>query len=871
MKHFLTLLVLGLGALVAFPQGTTTTTRYQTVADMVAATVQNVPANSRLSALVTGRVTANDGGGGLFFFVPASVTATNLGTVFPSTGVAGRWFREYSGPLNVAWFGVIGDFNGSTGTDLTTKMQSVISAADALGNRAIQFNSQRYFFGSSIIITNSGFTFLGPSGNSFATSTNRPFYLTGAAGISIFNYGNGLATAGLDGITFRDMAFLGIASTTTSAIKTTIDNNQSSRPFIVQNCSFIGFSKALWFSPPTPGNISCSNLSVEDSVFFNNGVAVQADGVVLGMRFTGNLAEAGGQIAGTISGPVVIENNIFEGQANAITISSGLINARINNNYFEANTGNIVAVTPTNPASLVEMENNFVSGSTGRFYTDQSKVTYTNWKNTKNFTLGNSWQASLNGGSFYTGITNDFTTLGFLVANLNLTDALSKRSLNMVPSGGATYIPWGVTGTTWTPLGVMGYEAVSGLGTLKSIALSTVAKDVVTICVLARSTTTNLAEVGFVLTDSASVALASPTAATYLFGTDWEPIIVQVRLANASAVQASLKYRWNVTSGTAWFSDAFVYVQQQVNSLADPVLFEYVLPQTNAVQTLGTVTTVLHGNASGAPTYGAVTLTTDVTGTLPVANGGTGASTIAGAGIVTGSGTANYVTKWTAATTLSGTSLLYDNGTSLLIGETSGTSKLEIKDTSGNPFGLYIPLATDGAGSSITWYSDTTGVTKNPIAYISAVNDGSNVRRGRFYFQLSDDAAPSIMGYVDHSGQWFFGKDTLSGAKVGFDSSGNITLGTAGGGLKIKEGSNARMGQATLVNGTVTVSNTSVTASTRIFLTRAVNGGTTIGVLGVGTVVAATSFVIESSTLTAGVLSADDDSTVNWLLIEPSP
>lgn len=37
---------------------------------------------------------------------------------------------------------------------------------------------------------------------------------------------------------------------------------------------------------------------------------------------------------------------------------------------------------------------------------------------------------------------------------------------------------------------------------------------------------------------------------------------------------------------------------------------------------LGTTTTVLHGNASGDPTYGAVVLTTDVSGILPVANGG---------------------------------------------------------------------------------------------------------------------------------------------------------------------------------------------------------------------------------------------------------
>jgi hypothetical protein len=79
--------------------------------------------------------------------------------------------------------------------------------------------------------------------------------------------------------------------------------------------------------------------------------------------------------------------------------------------------------------------------------------------------------------------------------------------------------------------------------------------------------------------------------------------------------------------------------------------------------------------------------------------------------------------------------------------------------------------------------------------------------------------------------------------------------------VNIEDGANKRMGQAVLVAGTVTVNNTSVTASTRIFLSRQIAGGT-LGHLSVGTVTASTSFVINSS-------SGTDTSTINWLLIEP--
>ena len=48
----------------------------------------------------------------------------------------------------------------------------------------------------------------------------------------------------------------------------------------------------------------------------------------------------------------------------------------------------------------------------------------------------------------------------------------------------------------------------------------------------------------------------------------------------------------------------------------------------------GSSTTVLHGNAAGAPTWSAVNLTTDVTGTLPATAGGTGVTSTIGSGHV---------------------------------------------------------------------------------------------------------------------------------------------------------------------------------------------------------------------------------------------
>lgn len=88
---------------------------------------------------------------------------------------------------------------------------------------------------------------------------------------------------------------------------------------------------------------------------------------------------------------------------------------------------------------------------------------------------------------------------------------------------------------------------------------------------------------------------------------------------------------------------------------------------------------------------------------------------------------------------------------------------------------------------------------------------------------------------------------------------GNLVVAVAGKGLQLKSGTGARAGNATLVAGTVTVTNTTVTANTIVYLTRKTAGGT-IGNLSY-TLSAGASFTINSD-------SASDTSVISYILIE---
>lgn len=98
---------------------------------------------------------------------------------------------------------------------------------------------------------------------------------------------------------------------------------------------------------------------------------------------------------------------------------------------------------------------------------------------------------------------------------------------------------------------------------------------------------------------------------------------------------------------------------------------------------------------------------------------------------------------------------------------------------------------------------------------------------------------------------------------MSYNGDNNYDNTTPGAGLQIKEGSNCRQGTATL-NGTtpVVVSNTSVTSSSRIFLTNNAASGSGPGVPYVSTRSANNSFTIKSTV-------AGDTSTVAYFITEP--
>jgi len=269
--------------------------------------------------------------------------------------------------------------------------------------------------------------------------------------------------------------------------------------------------------------------------------------------------------------------------------------------------------------------------------------------------------------------------------------------------------------------------------------------------------------------------------------------------------------------------------------------------------TVGTDGQVLTGNSAADPSFAAIGTKSGLTAHGVVLAEGTGAfvATSAGtAGQLLQSGGAGVDPNWTSATfpTSVGAS-----GTILL---SNGTNWVASTDTYPN---------TSTAGALIA------ATAANTIGEIIDVATGQVLMSGGVGNIPAYSGSPSVSGSLTAA--------TTVTATLGniTATNGNIVRGTAGNkdvytsvASTTTAGANSA-GTVTLTGGTATISTTSVTASSIIRLTRqsvGATGANPLGMLSVGTIVAATSFVINAWSATdATALAATDVSVIGWEIV----
>lgn len=143
-----------------------------------------------------------------------------------------------------------------------------------------------------------------------------------------------------------------------------------------------------------------------------------------------------------------------------------------------------------------------------------------------------------------------------------------------------------------------------------------------------------------------------------------------------------------------------------------------------ALADVATGNALISGGVGVAPSWGKIGLTTHVSGTLPVANGGTGQTTYTNGQLLIGNTTGNTLTK---ATLTAGSGISITNGTgSITIAATAGGggTVTSVSVVSANGFAGTVATAT--TTPAITLSTSITGVLKGNGTAISAATAGTD-------------------------------------------------------------------------------------------------------------------------------------------------
>lgn len=160
----------------------------------------------------------------------------------------------------------------------------------------------------------------------------------------------------------------------------------------------------------------------------------------------------------------------------------------------------------------------------------------------------------------------------------------------------------------------------------------------------------------------------------------------------------------------------------------------------SALASLGTATQVLHGNPSGYPTWGPVSLTTDVSGTLPLGNGGTG-----GTSALTAQQSLFTESVWASRPAAAGNTgrriFVSDIGIGGSLWISDGTRWLPVfpillsRGAAQTPPGGLTGTAAETAAVTYTLAADAMGINGSIFAYFTGYNNNNaNTKTYRLRF-----------------------------------------------------------------------------------------------------------------------------------------
>jgi len=636
------------------------------------------------------------------------VTPPDLGgtvtSVAASGGTTGLTFTgspiTTSGTLTLG--GTLAVANGGTGQTSYTNGQLLIG--NTTGNT---LTPATLTAGTNISITNGAGAITINASDSF-TGT-----VTSVSVVSANGFAGTVATATTTPAITLSTSVTGLIKGNGTALSAAVAATDYVAPSAYASANGLTMSTSRLLGRTTASTGAAEEISVAGGLTLSAGVLTGTSGTVTSVTGTSPVVSSGGTTP-AISMPA------------ATTSVNGYLTSTDWTTFNNKGSGTVTSVTGTSPVVSSGGTTPAISMPAATTSVN-GYLTSTDWTTFNN--KGSGTVTSVSG----TGTVNGITLTGTVTStgSLTLGGTLSGVSLTTQVSGTLPIANGGTNGTSTPTAGAVPYGtgtayAFTAAGTSGQV-LTSAGAGVPTWTTPTTGTVTSVTGTAPVVSSGGATPAISMAAATtsvngYLTSTDWNTF---------NGKQATLVSGTNIKtvggvsllgSGDVGTIGATYGGTGQSSYAVGDILYASTTTALSKLADVATGNAIISGGVGVAPSYGKIGLTTHISGTLAVANGGTGATTL----------TSGYLLKGNGTSAVSA-SVVYDDGTNIGIGTNSPADLLQIYRSSGSGITSGISLSTAaggvGDGSYIKWLS---AVTAEKVARIDGVLEGTDVGSLRF-------------------------------------------------------------------------------------------------------------------------------------------